>query len=155
MLRAVERGSFNLEDDMSRILIVFGTTDGQTAKIAQAIGERLRSKGHTTTVVDAGSATPDPSEHDATVVAASIHAGGYQRHVVRWVSKHAATLNRMPAAFVSVCLGVLQHDPKVDEDLQRMLEAFFRQTRWQPVETKIVAGALRVPPSTTSSSAGS
>jgi menaquinone-dependent protoporphyrinogen oxidase len=128
---------------MARILIVFGTTDGQTEKVARAIADRLRSNGHETSVVDAAHGDPSPAGHDAIVVAASVHAGGYQRSIRRWVSTHSAALNRVPTAFVSVCLGVLQHDSKVDHELQTIVEDFFRSTSWRPLETKIVAGALK------------
>ena len=128
---------------MPRTLIIFGTTDGQTAKVARAIGEQLRSRGHDTAVVDAAAVTPNPADYDAIVVAASVHAGGYQRPIVHWVLEHSATLNHMPTAFVSVCLGVLQHDRKVDAELKTIVDAFLHSTSWRPIETKVVAGALR------------
>jgi len=129
---------------MSRILVIFGTTEGHTAKVAERLGGQLRLQGHATDVVEAGDGTTiNPDEYDAVIVAASVHAGAYQREVVRWVSAHAAALNRKPTAFASVCLGVLQHDPGVDRDLRAIVEAFFRSTGWRPLATAIVAGALQ------------
>ena len=37
---------------MSRVLVIFATTDGHTAKVSQAIGQRLRIKGHDAQVLD-------------------------------------------------------------------------------------------------------
>ena len=128
---------------MSRILIVYGTTDGQAGKIAMTIGARLRTTGLGTDVFNAAHATPEPRDYDAVVVAASVHAGGYQRAVSRWVRSHAAALNGMPTAFVSVCLGVLQHEPAVDRELAAILDRFTAATGWRPSDTKIVAGALK------------
>ena len=128
---------------MARTLVIFGTTDGQTAKVAEALASRLRFHLHDADVVNAAYAQPDPSVYDAVIVAASVHAGGYQREIVHWVSKNSGTLNTMPTAFVSVCLGILQHEPKVDRELQTIVQAFFRSTKWQPLETKMVAGALK------------
>jgi menaquinone-dependent protoporphyrinogen oxidase len=128
---------------MARILVIFGTTDGHTAKVARTIRERLVRNGHETDLVDAAEATPNPGDYDAAVVAASVHAGKYPRQIVHWATKHAPQLNRKPTAFVSVCLGILEHNPKVDRDLESMLERFFRSTAWHPVQTKIVAGALK------------
>jgi menaquinone-dependent protoporphyrinogen oxidase len=122
---------------------MFGTTDGQTAKVAEALAIRLRFHRHNTDVVNAASAQPDPSAYDAVIVAASVHAGGYQREIVHWVLKNSRRLNTMPTAFVSVCLGILQHEPKVDRELQTIVKAFLRSTMWQPLETKMVAGALK------------
>jgi menaquinone-dependent protoporphyrinogen oxidase len=128
---------------MTRILIVFSTTEGHTAKIARTFADQLALRGHSTTVADAADEAPDPGGFDAIVVTASVHLGSYRRHVVGWVRQHASVLNRVPTAFVSVCLGVLQHDPKVDRDLQKILDAFLHETGWHPLETKIVAGALK------------
>ena len=77
------------------------------------------------------------------IVAASVHARGYQRSAARWVTAHADALNRRPTAFMSVCLGVLQHDPAVDRELQSIIDRFLKATAWRPLDIKIVAGALR------------
>ena len=127
---------------MPRILVVYGTTDGQTAKIAHAIGDTLRTHGTDADVVDAGTAVPGPEDYAAVVVAASVHAGGYQRSVRRWVRTHAQTLNAKPTAFVSVCLGVLQKEPEVQQELSAILDRFLTVSGWRPTVTKSVAGAL-------------
>ena len=61
---------------------------------------------------------------------------------MQWVRDHSAAPNARPAAFVSVCLGVLQRDPGVDNALQRIVHQFRTSPGWNPVATKIVAGAL-------------
>lgn len=128
----------------SRMLVLYGTTDGQTRKIARRLGETLRESGAEVDVADAADRmpAPDPDAYDAVVVAASVHAGGYQRPVRRWVRAHAAALGRRPTAFVSVCLGVLEHKPAVDDELKRIRERFFTATGWHPATVKVVAGAL-------------
>jgi menaquinone-dependent protoporphyrinogen oxidase len=128
---------------MAKILVMFGTTDGHTAKVADALASRLRRDRHDVDVVNAAYAQPDPSVYDAVIVAASVRAGRYQREIVHWVLKNFRKLNAMPTAFISVCLGVLQHEPKVDRELQTIVAAFLRSTSWQPLETKVVAGALK------------
>ena len=126
-----------------RILILYATTDGQTGKIARAIGRTLHDVGVQALVVNAADAQgARPEDFDAVIVAASVHAGGYQRSVVRWVRAHLVGLNGRPTAFVSVCLGVLQHDPVVDREIAAIAERFFGKTLWRPHEVKVVAGAL-------------
>ena len=51
-------------------------------------------------------------------------------------------LAHKPAAFVSVCLGVLQHDATVQHDLQTIVDEFVATTGWRPSVVKFVAGAL-------------
>ena len=129
---------------MRSVLIVYGTGDGQTEKIARYMAHRVDVSGIPVVVVNAASgANPDPAQFGGVIVAASVHAGGYQRAVRKWVTRNVDRLNRMPTAFVSVCLGVLQHEPAVDRDLARIMTAFFDRTRWHPVTREIVAGALK------------
>jgi menaquinone-dependent protoporphyrinogen oxidase len=127
-----------------RILILYGTTDGHTAKVAAALADTLQMEGAHVELVDAARRGPSPHAEDyaAVIVAASVHASGYQHAVRQWVQANVAALGDRPAAFVSVCLGVLQRDAAVDRELQLILEKFYAQTGWRPEVTKIVAGAL-------------
>ena len=127
---------------MLSILVVYGTTHGHTAKVAEAVAKTLEASGASCDVIAAGDAARSPSGYDGVVVAASVHAGKYQRAVTHWVRAHRAVLDTRPAAFISVCLGVLQKDPKVERDLNGILSRFFSETGWHPQVTTIVAGAL-------------
>lgn len=128
---------------MSRILVIYGTTHGQTAKVATAIADTLRSLGSIVDVRDAA-ATPwrGPAGYNSVIVAASVHAGRYQAAVRRWAREHAAELNVLPTAFVSVCLAALGHDEKSQREVEQPMERFFLETRWLPTFRKAVAGAL-------------
>lgn len=127
-----------------RILVIYGTTEGQTRKISLALGDALRGAGADVDVAHAGGRgpVPDSDEYDAVIVAGSVHAGGYQRAVRRWVRANSAPLGRKPSAFVSVCLGVLEHKPETDAELTRIRDRFFTATGWRPQTVKVVAGAL-------------
>ncbi|HEX5110202.1 MAG TPA: flavodoxin domain-containing protein [Vicinamibacterales bacterium] len=129
---------------MSRVLVLYGTTDGHTAKVAARLADALRSQRLDVDVVLAGRdpKTPRADDYAAVVVAASVHASGYQRRVRRWVREHAPALAGRPTAFVSVCLGVLQREPAVDRELDAIMGRFLEITGWRPTTTKIVAGAL-------------
>jgi menaquinone-dependent protoporphyrinogen oxidase len=127
---------------MPHILVVYGTTDGHTAKIAATLGETLRGQGADVDVIDAGAVPPSPRDYAGVIVAASLHAGGYQPAVKRWVRQHAAVLSGKPSAFVSVCLGVLQQEPKVQQELTAIVNRFMSDTGWQPTIIEPVAGAL-------------
>lgn len=128
---------------MTRILVLFGTTDGQTAKVARFITDELRSAGVAADLVEAGRQDADPEDYDAVIVAASIHAGGFQRPVVRWARDHRAGLQGRPTLFLAVCLAILQQDPAVRGDLHRVVNQFVAKTGWRPAEVEFVAGALK------------
>lgn len=127
-----------------RILVLYGTTDGHTAKVADAIATALRAHDADVDLAHAGGTwDPDPRDYAAVIVAASVHAGTYQRPVRRWARAHAAALGERPTAFVSVCLAAVKRTARVDEDLAAILRRFTAETAWTPTETKVVAGALK------------
>jgi len=129
---------------MSRVLILYGTTDGHTRKIAAALREALVEEGVYAFMSDAryGTETVVAEDYDGVIVAASIHAGGFQRPVTRWVRKQATELNRMPTAFIAVCLGILEKRPEVRRTLDEIVRRFLESTVWRPKLIKFVAGAL-------------
>jgi len=127
---------------MTRILVLYGTTHGHTGKIARATAETLRRQGASADVIDANADWPEPEDYAAVVVAASVNVGRYQRRVRRWVRANAAALNARPTAFVSVCLGVLQRDPQVQQEVAAIMTRFLTASGWRPAATMTVAGAL-------------
>jgi menaquinone-dependent protoporphyrinogen oxidase len=129
---------------MKHILIVYGTTDGHTRKIAQVLAENLRARRCSVDIVDAAGSLwrLSPESYDGVVVAASVHIGSYQRAVARWVRTYAPVLNDLPTAFISVCLGVLEPGPRARVELNNIVQRFLAQCGWRPMFTKMVAGAL-------------
>lgn len=126
-----------------RVLVLYGTMTGQTRKVALALGESLRSAELAVDVVSAhDKVNPDPGRYRAVIVAAPVRAGRYPKPVRRWVRAHAGALQNRPTAFVSVCLGVLERNPRTDAVLADIIKRFFAETGWRPETTKIVAGAL-------------
>jgi menaquinone-dependent protoporphyrinogen oxidase len=99
-------------------------------------------QGSDVDVVQAGRDAPAPDGYAGIVVAASLHGGKYQRSVRKWASRYAQTLNERPTAFLSVCLAVLQQEPRVQQELSAIIGRFLTGTGWRPTLTKPVAGAL-------------
>jgi len=82
-----------------KFLIVYGTTEGQTRKIARYMEEVLQGAGHNVTIADASDEPPSPQGFDAILVGASIHIHKYQSAVAHYISRNVAALNKMPGAF--------------------------------------------------------
>jgi len=128
---------------MARFLVVYGTTYGHTAKVAEAVAHTLRTGAHhVVTVAAPDGLEPRPEAFDVVIVAASVVGGRFQKHVDRWVHAHAEALNARPCAFLQICLGVLQRDAAVQAELQAIRTRFLEAARWRPVETRVIAGAL-------------
>jgi menaquinone-dependent protoporphyrinogen oxidase len=127
---------------MNRILVLYGTTEGHTEMIATAIGDALMAGGFDVNIIQAGTIDPRPTDYDGIIVAASLHRGQYQEEVAQWIRAHVVELRSRPSAFVSACLGVLQHDPKVSAELDAIVHRFIDSLGWRPTIIKPVAGAL-------------
>ena len=127
---------------MPRILVLYGTTQGHTRKVANAIGDTLRTSGLDVDVVHVDETKPDPSRYAAVIVAASVHEGGYQKPIVKWIRAHAAALDRLPTAFVSVCLAILSKNDAGRKEAEAIPQRLLAATQWHPSTVKVVAGAL-------------
>lgn len=129
---------------MARLLIVYGTTEGQTRNVVGRVAETVRAHGHTAEVVDAGGTQPrDPTGYDAVIVAASVHVGRHQRAVVRFARENAAALGRIPTALFSLSLSAVHRDDAHLRAAQGCVDTLVRETGWHPSMTFLTAGALR------------
>jgi len=128
-----------------RFLIVYGTTDGQTATIAERIAHTFEGRGHEVECRDA-----DTVEHgfsarayDAIVVGGSIHLGKYQRGVTRFIRRHRADLRWTPSAFFSVCMAIQSKDEKERAEAEAIPRNYVEHLGWHPDSIEVMAGALK------------
>jgi menaquinone-dependent protoporphyrinogen oxidase len=124
---------------VSRIYIPYGTTEGQTARIAEYIADLVRDHGHDALAeeVRLGDGTV-PVGYDGVVVGASIHMGKHDKHVVEFVKMNRDALERLPSAFFSVSLAA--HGDA--EEAEGYVEEFEKETGWRPEKVGVFAGAL-------------
>lgn len=127
---------------MTRVLIAYGTSEGQTARIAEHIAGVIREHGHEAYPVDVRRTTPDPRAYDAVIVGASVHAGKHQTQVGEFVRETRGALEQLPNAFYSVSLALAGGTEAGREEAQGYVEEFIRLTRWRPRRTVLIAGAL-------------
>lgn len=130
---------------MRRILILYGTTDGQTGKIAEQIAAELRRGPRVVTLARADEMIGDPhlEQFDGVLVAGSVRFGRHQRYLEEFVRRHAADLAGLPAAFVSVCGALAGNWPDGTKEAAKYRDDFFRHTGWRPALAWSVAGAVK------------
>ncbi len=129
---------------MSRVLIVYGTTEGQTAKIAQHIGDAIARLGHDVIVRHAPEADDaEVAGHDAVVVGGSLHEGRYQRAVRDFVERHGARLASVPSAFFCVSLAAASRDADERAEPVRVARELAARGGWTPATIASFAGALK------------
>ena len=127
-----------------RLLIAYATTDGQTRKIARFAADHLADRGHTVellNVEDAGGL--DLARFDAAILGGSLHAGGYQKALRRYVTGARPALDTMPTLFLAVSLSAAGNDPDDWKGLTLCLEEFAEDTGWIPGRIEHVAGAFK------------
>src|SRR5690242_6896743 len=128
---------------MTRILVAYGTRHGQTKRIVDEMTLALEAAGHSVDDCNLKRAEPDPLlAYDAVLVAASVHAGGYEREVRRWVREHVGEIDAIPNAFVSVSLSAANDDAQSVAEMDAVVQKFRDSTGWHPDRVVRYAGAL-------------
>ena len=127
-----------------RVLVVYGTKYGQTAKIAGRIAEHLTLAGERVTLMntEAPLAGLSLESFDAVVVGASIIGGKHRPSVRQFIERYRDTLNCMPCAFFSVSGSAASSDAHGRAEARRMLDEFLRETVWEPELTVTFGGAM-------------
>jgi menaquinone-dependent protoporphyrinogen oxidase len=138
------RGRAGKEKTMARILIVYGTTEGHTAAIAERMATVFCSEGHDVEMHDAKEVRKQTitGAYDGILVGGSVHAGEHQSSVREFVQRNRVLLERVPSAFFSVSLAAAETDAESVTELQTELEKFFGETGWRPTRVETIAGAL-------------
>lgn len=129
---------------MARILVCHASIDGQTERIARRIAATLSAGGH---VVDVRS-IHEPGlagalqDADAVVIGGGIRFGRHARRLVEQVRDFGASIAARPNAFFSVSLSAGGPGAK-PANARGYVEAFTRETGWQPRAVATFAGALQ------------
>ena len=82
------------------VLVTYGTTNGSTARIAEAVADVLRKDGLTAELLPAQSVT-SVTAYDAVVVGGGLYAGRWHKYARRFVRRHRAELAKRPVWFFS------------------------------------------------------
>lgn len=146
MLNAVNHssnGALWLRGKVVNVLIVYGTTEGQTRKIAEQVAKEVAARGHAVELHDAGEpdASVDLDAFEAFVVAGSVHQEQHQKAIKNFATAHCDRLNASPSAFISVSLSAALEETR--PAAQSYVDQFVELTGWQPRMTLLLGGAVR------------
>jgi menaquinone-dependent protoporphyrinogen oxidase len=126
-----------------KILIIYGSTEGQTRKIAGYLKEEAGKLGHEVVAADATDNPPPPAGYDLVLVGASVHMHKYQSAVIHYIKTNIKTLNKIRSGFFSVSMAAASADAESLKELDEVTNAFLKETGWVPSHIEQVAGALR------------
>lgn len=129
---------------MKRIAVLYDTTEGQTAKIAQQVAETVKNAGHDVTVAEVRKLPSDMQldSFDGVILGGSIHVGKHSPAVVESVKENRRLLETIPSAFFSVSLSAAGKTERQQQNARRCLDEFLSETEWTPQLTTTFAGAL-------------
>jgi menaquinone-dependent protoporphyrinogen oxidase len=130
------------KDDVN-VLIAYGTTEGQTRKIAEWAATYIRERSHPVELYDSADllSNLNLNEFQAFVLAASVHQEQHQGTIKNFATAHREILNIRPSAFISVSLSAVLEDTR--PEAQKYVDRFMSLTGWRPHVTLLLGGALR------------
>lgn len=125
------------------VLIVYGTTEGQTRKVAEHVAKDVSDRGHSVELHEAEEldANVDLNDFQAVVLAGSVHQEQHQKAVKNFATAHSEQLDSRPSAFISVSLSAALEETR--PEAQRYVDQFVELTGWQPRMTLLLGGAVR------------
>lgn len=128
---------------MVSFLVLYGTGEGQTAKVATRMTEVFGERGHEATAANVDEIRGDfvVEDFDAVLVGASIHRGKHQPAVIKYVRGHREELATKPTAFFQVSLSSASEQGAVEA--AEYVEEFLSETGWHPDRIGLFGGALR------------
>ena len=129
---------------MARILIVYGSEEGQTAKITNHMADFYRSRHHEVDTVygkEAPASLPI-TEYDGVLIGASIHMGRHAKYMIDLAKSHRDELNRELTAFFTVCLTAKSDAPADRAQVEQYVENWIEATEWRPDQIGVFAGAV-------------
>lgn len=130
---------------MHAYLVLYGTVEGQTEKVARRIGETLESRGNDVTVAAFDEIEPQRSieDVDAVVLGSSIHVGKHHQSLPDFVDRHLSELEAHPTALFQVSLSSAVDEPERRQVAASYVDVLLEETGWNPDRIGMFGGALR------------
>ncbi|GLU42552.1 flavodoxin domain-containing protein [Allomuricauda sp. NBRC 101325] len=126
-----------------KILIIYGTSEGQTQKIAAFMSNILLEEGHSTLMANATEKPPAPEDFDAVLIGSSIHLHSYKSAIKSYIKENLVSLNEKLTGFFSVSLAMASKNATEHEEVKEITKSFLTKTNWQPDHIYYMAGALQ------------
>ncbi|MFK7870607.1 MAG: flavodoxin domain-containing protein [Roseobacter sp.] len=125
------------------LLIVYGSIEGQTDKIARFIEKLTTEKGEDVRVIDTHNRTSDAdfTGVDAVILAASVNERRHSKRFDGFVTSKKAALDSRRMLMISVSENAAF--PEAHEDAQDCLEEMRLRAEIDPDSEMLLAGAIR------------
>jgi menaquinone-dependent protoporphyrinogen oxidase len=132
---------------MKRVLILYATREGQTEKVATYLAKYLQQTDEEVQCLNARDAVAlaslELNTFDLLVFGASMHAGGLERELLKFINSNVETIERKARSFFLVLLSAATRDPALRE--KWLADASLKMSEQLDVKfenTEMIAGAL-------------
>lgn len=123
-------------------LVIYGTVEGQTGKIAHFVADHLTAAGHQAKLVNADEPDEIPfDDADAVILAACVHQRRHPRGFEALLTAHAEELKAAKCLFLSVSLNAAF--PEGHEEAREYVTEMQMRTGFEPDDDMLVGGAVR------------
>lgn len=130
---------------MSKVIIIYSTTDGQTKRICSRIEGGIKGTGDEVSLASIDDVQSiDLSVFDKIVIGASIRYGVHHKKVYDFIRENHELLDSKPNAFFSVNV-VARKPEKAQPDTNPYLKKFLKEIPWQPKQLAVFAGKIDYP----------
>ncbi len=129
---------------MTKSLIIYSSTDGQTKKICEKILENVVKKSSVNLVSINEALNINIENYEKIIIGASIRYGRYNSLVLKFVNNNLNILQKKNCAFFSVNV-VARKDNKNTPETNPYIRKFFARTDWKPNLVSVFAGKVDYP----------
>lgn len=132
---------------MKRILILYMSRGGHTARIARTLMESILAAGGACDMMDLAEATHEGVDWDrykAVALGAPVLYGTYHKSVFDFIRIHQGALGARPSGFFNVSV-VARNPLKATVEGNRYMQKFLQLSPWKPANLKVIAGKIDYP----------
>jgi menaquinone-dependent protoporphyrinogen oxidase len=132
---------------MKKVLVLYMSQGGHTARIARRICESITSAGGSGEMMDINEAVHEGIEwdrYDVVVLGAPVLYGTYHKSVFEFIKANHAKLESAPNSFFNVSV-VARTPEKATVKGNRYMQKFLELSPWKPRDLKVIAGKVDYP----------
>ena len=129
---------------MSKLLIIYSTTDGHTKMICQRIKNFLTDGNLVELLSLEDSKKVDLSNFEKIIIGASIRYGKHSKELYKFINLNKNILDQKKSAFFSVNV-VARKPEKNTAETNPYIDKFLKISKWKPNKISVFAGKVDYP----------
>ena len=129
---------------MSKLLIIYSTTDGHTKKICQRIKNFLIDGNLVELLSLEDSKKVNLSNFEKIIIGASIRYGKHSKELYKFINLNKNILDQKKSAFFSVNV-VARKPEKNTAETNPYINKFLKKSKWKPNKISVFAGRVDYP----------